>query len=80
MTGSIIFSMVETKTDITYAMSVVSHFAKNLSHLYSKLNKTFFHYLKTTNDVGITYGGEYGRDITIREYFNSHWAGNHVIK
>lgn len=36
MTGSLIFLMVETKSDIAFAMLVVSRFAKNLFHQHLK--------------------------------------------
>lgn len=71
MTGSMIFSMVEIRPDITYAILVVSRFAKNLSHLYSKAVQTIFCYLKATRDNRITYRGEQGGDLTIRGYSNS---------
>lgn len=40
MTGSLMFSMVETRPDIAYAMSLVSRFAKNPSHQHTKAVKT----------------------------------------
>lgn len=58
MTSSIIFSMVKIRPNIAYATSMISHFAKNLSYLYSKAVKTIFYYLKATRDVEIMYGGE----------------------
>ena len=55
MTGSIIFSMVEIRPDIAFAISVVSRFAKNPSHQHIKAVKTIFRYLKAIRDTGITY-------------------------
>lgn len=40
MTGSIIFSMIETRPDIAFEISVVSRFTKNSFHQYSKVIKT----------------------------------------
>ncbi len=71
MTGSIIFSMVETRPDITFATSVVSRFAKNPSHQHSEAVKTILQYLKATRDTGITYGGEKRGDLIIKGYSNS---------
>lgn len=77
MTGSIMFSMVETRPDIALATSVVSRFAKNPSHQHSEAVKTIFRYLKAT---GITYGGEEGRDLIIKGYSDSDWAGDHTTR
>ena len=42
MTGSIMFSIVETRPDIAFATSVASRFAKNLGHQHIKAVKTIF--------------------------------------
>lgn len=80
MIGSIIFSIMETMSDIAYAILVVSRFAKNPSHLHRKTVKTIFCYLKAIKDVGIIYKKEQRRDLTIREYFDSNWAGDHITR
>lgn len=47
MTGLIMFSMVETRPDITFATSLISRFAKNPSHQHTEAAvKTIFKYLK----------------------------------
>lgn len=46
MTGSLIFSMVETRPDIAFATSVASRFAKNPSHQHTEAVKTILRYLK----------------------------------
>ncbi len=71
MTGSIMFSMVETRPNIAFGTSIVSRFAKDPSHQYSEAVKTIFRYLKATRDTGITYGGEQGGDLIIKEYSDS---------
>ncbi len=40
MTGSLIFSMVETRPDIAFATSIASRFAKNLGHQHTEAVKT----------------------------------------
>lgn len=72
MTGSIMFSIVKTRPDIAYIISVISRFAKNLLHLYSKAVKTIFCYLKTTRNIGFTYGGKQGGDLIISGYSDSN--------
>lgn len=78
ITGSIMFSMVETRPDIAYATSVVSRFAKNPSHQYCKAVKTIFRYLKATRETEITHGGEQGGDLIITGDSDSDWAGDHA--
>lgn len=72
--------MVGTIPNIAYITSVVSCFAKNLSHLHSKAVKTIFCYFKASRNVRITYGGKQKRHLTIKRYFNSDWASNYVTK
>lgn len=46
MTGSLMFSMVETRPNIAYATSLVSRFAKNPSHQHTEAVKIILRYLK----------------------------------
>lgn len=46
MTGSIIFSMVETRPNIAFVTSLVSRFVKNPSHQHTEAVKTILKYLK----------------------------------
>ena len=80
MTGLIMFFMVEIRSNIAFAISVISQFIKNPSHQHSKAMKTILQYLKTTRDIGITYGGEQGENLIIKRYFNSDWASDYAIK
>ena len=50
MTGLLMFSMVETRPDITYATSVASCFAKNPSHQHTEAVKIILQYLKGSRD------------------------------
>lgn len=68
MIGSLVFSMINTRPDIVFVTSVMSHFAKNLSHKHTKAVKTIIQYLKAPRLVGIIYGGEEGRDLKIKNY------------
>lgn len=58
ITGSIIFSMVETRPDIAFATSVAAKFTKNLSHQHTKAIKTILEYLKGLREQRITFGGQ----------------------
>ena len=74
MTGSITFSMVETRPDIAFATSVASRFAKNPSHQHTEAVKTILRYLKGSKDQGITYGGQ--SKPKLEGYSDSDWAGD----
>lgn len=74
MTGSLIFSMMETRPDIAYATSLVSRFAKNPSHQHTEAVKTILQYLKGSRNRGITYGGD--EEVCVVGYSDSDWAGD----
>lgn len=74
MTGSIMFSMVETRPDIAFATSVASCFTKNPSHQHIEAVKTILRYLKGSRNRGITYGGQ--SKLKVEGYFDSNWAGD----
>ena len=74
MTGSIMFSMVETRPDIAFATSVASRFAKNPGHQHTKAVKTILQYLKGSRERGITYGGQ--EEPLVEGYSDSDWAGD----
>ena len=54
ITGSLMFSIVETRPDIAFATSVASCFAKNPGHQHTEAVKTIMQYLKGSNKRGIT--------------------------
>lgn len=74
MTGSLMFSMVETRPDIAFSTSVASRFSKNPSHQHTEAVKTVLKYLKGSRTRGITYGGE--EQLKIQGYSDSDWAGD----
>lgn len=70
MFGSIIFLMVKTRPDITFATSIVSRFAKNPGHQHIEVVKTILQYHKSLRDHNITYNGQ--DEIFIDEYSDSN--------
>lgn len=74
MTRSIMFLMVKTRPDIVFAISLVSRFAKNLSHQYTKAVKTILKYLKGSKEREITYKGK--EELKIEGYSDSNWVGD----
>lgn len=76
MTGSLMFSMVETRPDIAFATAFAAHFSKNPSHQHTKAVKTILKYLKGSRERGITYGGTSEEALKIQGYSDSDWAGD----
>lgn len=74
MTGSIMFSIVETRPDISFATSVASRFAKNPGHQHTEAVKTILRYLKGSRERGITYGGQ--DKLLVEGYSESDRAGD----
>lgn len=66
------FLMVETRPNIAFATSIISCFAKNLSHQYIKAIKTILQYLKGSKKQKITYGSQ--NKLLIEKYSDSDWA------
>ena len=71
MTGYLMFSMVETRPEIAFAIPVASRYAKNPSHLHIEAVKTILKYLKGSKNQGIVYGGG---TLDIKGYSDSDWA------
>ncbi len=72
MTVSIMFSMVETRPNISFANSIASRFAKNPGHQHTEAVKTILQYLKSSRERGITYGGQ--NKLLLEGYSDSDWA------
>lgn len=66
MTGSLIFSIVETKSDIAFATAVASCFSKNPLYKTTKTVKTILKYLKGLKQQKITYKGK--EELKIQDY------------
>lgn len=74
MTGSLMFSMVETRPDIAFAISVASRFAKNPSHQLTEAVNTILRYMKGSRQRDITYGGQ--DKLLVEGYSDFDWAGD----
>ena len=72
MTRSLMFSIVETRPDIAFAISIASRFAKNPGHQHIEDVKSILQYLKGSNKQGITYGGQ--NKLLVQGYSDSDWA------
>ena len=71
MTRSLIFSIVETRPNIAFAMSVTNRFTKNPSHIHTKAVKIILKYLKEIKDRDIVYGQN---TLAIERYSDFDWT------
>ena len=74
MMGFLMFSMVETRSDIAFSTSVASRFSKNPSYQHTEAVKTILYYLKRSREHGITYKGE--ESLILKGYSDYDWAGD----
>ncbi|CAD6213467.1 unnamed protein product [Miscanthus lutarioriparius] len=56
--GSIMYAMICTRPDVSYALSVASRYQANLGESHWTLAKNILKYLRRTKDVFLVYGGE----------------------
>lgn len=68
----LIFSIVETRLDITFAISIISQYAKNSSHQHTKAVKTILKYLKGSKHRGIIYSEQ--EKLFVERYSNLNQA------
>lgn len=68
MTGIIMFSIIETRPNIVFAIFLICFFAKNLNQPHSKIVKTIFQYLKNLKHPDITYKKK--KELKIENYSN----------
>ncbi|KAH9762165.1 hypothetical protein KPL70_000710 [Citrus sinensis] len=74
--GSLVYTMVCTRADISYAVSVVSRFMSNPGKLHWDAVKWVLRYLKGTLDHGLMYGKSKHEVCDIRGYVDSDFAGD----
>lgn len=68
-----IFAIIETKPNITFATSVGSCFAKNLSHTHTKVIKTILKFFRETKNQDIIYSQN---TLIIKGYLDLDWIGD----
>jgi len=56
--GSIMYAMICTRPDVSYALSVASRYQANPGESHWTLAKNILKYLRRTKDVFLVYGGE----------------------
>ena len=67
--GSIMYAMICTRPDVSYALIVASTYQNNLGESHWTLVKTILKYLRGTKDVFLIYGGE--EELAVNGYTNA---------
>lgn len=71
--GSLMYAMVCTRPDITYAVGMVSHFLSNPRKEHWETVKWILRYFKGTSKICLCYGGT---DSILEGYTDSYIAGD----
>ena len=64
--GSIMYAMICTRPDVSYALSVVSRYQADPGEIHWTAAKNILKYLRRTKDVFLVYGGE--EELVVRGY------------
>ncbi len=74
---SLMYIMLQTCSDITFAVSTVSQFAQNLNMSHYNAVKRIFKYLTDTMNLSVIYNIT---DDSLIDYINADWDGCHNIR
>src|SRR4051812_16970512 len=72
--GSIMYAMICTHLDVSYALSVTSRYQADLGEGHWIAVKNILKYLKRTKDVFLVYGGE--DEISVRGYIDASYLND----
>jgi len=72
--GSIMYAMICTCPDVSYALSVASRYQANLGESHWTLAKNILKYLRRTKDVFLVYGGE--EELVVNGYTDASFQTN----
>ena len=72
MLGSNMYTMLQTRPDIAYAIAKLSQFSSNPTEQHHQALKRVLRYLKGTKDLGLTY--RKGEQEEIIGWTDSSWA------
>jgi hypothetical protein len=73
--GSIMYAMICTRPDVSYALSVTSRHQANPGIAHWIVIKTILNYLRRTNDMFLVYGGEI--ELVLKGYTDASFQTNH---
>ncbi|KAL5574058.1 hypothetical protein UlMin_023655 [Ulmus minor] len=74
--GSLMYSMVSTRPDLSFAMSVLSRFMSNPGKSHWEAMKWFFRYIKGTTDIGLIYEKKKGTKLGLEGFVDFDYVGN----
>nr|GEY78966.1 retrovirus-related Pol polyprotein from transposon TNT 1-94 [Tanacetum cinerariifolium] len=72
--GSLMYLMVFTRLDISYAVSILSRYLANLGKNYWEAVKWILKYLKGTANVGLVYGRDQGKHVDVDDFVDAYYA------
>nr|GEW55463.1 retrotransposon protein, putative, Ty1-copia subclass [Tanacetum cinerariifolium] len=72
--GSLMYLMVCTRSDIAYAVSIVSRYLANPGKNHWEAVKWILKYLKGTADVGLVYGRDQGKHVDVDGFVDADYA------
>ncbi|KAL5555664.1 hypothetical protein UlMin_037900 [Ulmus minor] len=74
--GSLMYSMVSTRLDLSFAMSVLSRFMINPGKSNWEAMKWLFRYIKGTTDIGLIYEKKKGTKLGLEGFVDYDYTGN----
>ena len=74
--GCLMYAMVLTRPDISYAVSVVSKYMANPGKEHWRALKWILRYLSGTVDYGLIYGTKRGTEVNVEGYVDADFAGD----
>jgi hypothetical protein len=72
--GSIMYTMICTCPNVSYALSIASRYQADLGESHWTLVKNILKYLRRTKDVFLIYGGE--EELIVNGYTNASFQTN----
>ncbi|XP_041011256.1 secreted RxLR effector protein 161-like [Juglans microcarpa x Juglans regia] len=76
MVGSVMYAMVCTRPDLTYAISVVSRFMSNPGKAHWQATKWLLRYISGTTNLGLKYGSNVKKGCELEGFVDADYAGN----
>jgi transposase InsO family protein len=70
--GSLMYAALGTRPDITYAVTALSQFLQNPGKSHWEAVKRVFRYLKGTQSIGLSFGGE--TEPSVQGFCDSDWG------
>jgi ATP-binding cassette subfamily B (MDR/TAP) protein 1 len=72
--GSIMYTMICTRPNVSYGLSIASRYQADLGESHWTLVKNILKYLRRTKDVFLIYGGE--EELVVNGYTNASFQTN----